>query len=267
MKKLLRKLTHRRFKSAEDLFSKRTLFGEINEFLRWHAISSDTQEYTLPFLSNPFRAKQEKESWSYRGALEYEYTEDHMDWDQAHDRFNLAYELLKDRISPDCKIFDVGCATGWFLERWREKGFHNLHGLDANAGTVEWANKNRPHLKIKYGFFGPPENDVECDLLIFFKTITRVAYSDGLFDAIARCANHYVYLGWMDNYKTLFLRDYHVGLAKKGFLCIEKRVVNERTDIPIGLPGADGPLFEKVGTAKNQTTFTCNYLFKRVEPR
>ena len=113
MKELLRKLTHRRFKSAEDFFSKRTSFGEINEFLRWHAISSDTQEYTLPFLSNPFRAKQEKETWSYRPALEYEYTEDHRDWEQAHDRFNLAYEFLKDRISPDCKIFDVGCATAW----------------------------------------------------------------------------------------------------------------------------------------------------------
>ena len=63
------RLTHRRFTSAEDYFRKRTRFGEINEFLKFQVISSDQDEYTLPFLTNPFRSRQEKGSWSHRPPL------------------------------------------------------------------------------------------------------------------------------------------------------------------------------------------------------
>ena len=260
------RLTHRRFTSAEDYFRKRTRFGEINEFFKFQVISSDQDEYTLPFLTSPVRSRREKGSWSHRPPLDYEYTNEHPERENALRHFDIAYDFVKDRVEPGCKIFDVGCAAGWFLERWRENGFKNLYGLDANTESVDWAHQHRPHLDIKQGFFGPPENDIECDLLVFFQTITRIPYEDRLFDAIDRCVRKYVLVAWVEDSLVLFSRDLHLNLAKKGFLCIEKRVVSDPGFIPIGMKGADGPLISKGPSEKYMPNFTSHFLFRRIEP-
>ncbi|MDP6603677.1 MAG: class I SAM-dependent methyltransferase [Rhodospirillales bacterium] len=198
-KSAIRHLTHRRFKSAEDYFRKRTRFGEINEFFKYQIISTDSEFYTLPFLANPFRAAKEKASWPDRQDLSYEYPDDEpakqgsgTRRSEALGHFAIAYDLVKDRVGADAVILDVGCNTGFFLEQFHNKGFTNLHGIEPQAKAVEYARRTRPYLMIKEGFFGPRQNDLPCDLLIFFQTITRVPYQERLFDAIARSARKYV---------------------------------------------------------------------------
>ena len=263
------RLTHRRFTSAEDYFRKRTRFGEINEFFKFQVISSDQDEYTLPFLLNPLRSRTEKSFWTKRSGsvLDYEYTANHPERQNALAHFDIAYGFVKDRIKPECKILDVGCSTGFFLDQWRGKGFTNLHGLDPHKAAVDWAHKHRPYLNIRHGFFGPRENDIECDLLVFFQTITRIPYEDKLFDAIDRCVKKYVLVAWVEDSLVLFTRDLHLNLAKKGFLCIEKHVVSDPGFRPIGTNGADGPLISKGPSGEYMPNFTSHFLFRRIEPR
>ncbi len=190
-------LTHRRFTSAEDYFRKRTRFGEINEFFKFQVISSDHDEYTLPFLTNPFRSRQEKGSWSHRLPLDYEYTNEHPERENALRHFDIAYDFVKDRVEPDCEILDVGCSTGFFLDQWHKKGFTNLHGLDPHEAAVDWAHEHRPHLDIKQGFFGPPENDIECDLLVFFKPLLGFHTKTGcLMPSTGARKNTFSWRGW-----------------------------------------------------------------------
>ena len=72
-------------------------------------------------------------------------------------------------------------------------------------------------------------------------------------------------------YHILAKKDPHIGLAKKGFICIEKHCVTEDASYtPIGLKGADGPMIvlgdRKKGT-ETQRNFRSFILFRRIEPR
>ena len=69
----------------------------------------------------------------------------------------------------------------------------------------------------------------------------------------------------LKNSLTLFSRDLHVNLAKKGFLYIEKRVVSDPGFIPIGMEGADGPLISKDPLGKYMPNFTSHFLFRRID--
>jgi SAM-dependent methyltransferase len=267
IRQLIWKFTHRQYASAEDYFRKRTKFCEFNEFVKYQAIASDADNYTLPFMTNPFRAIEEKNSWDERPSLDYEYSEDHFERDAALKHFEIVYEQLKDRVKPDEKILDVGCSTGFFLDQFAQKGFKNLHGLDPHKAAIDWGREMRPNLNLNVGFFGPKENDIKCDVLVFFQSITRVPYGDRLFDAIERCADKYVVIAWVEDSLTLFSRDFHVGLAKKGFLCIEKKVVSEKDFLPIGVEGADGPLVSIGPRGRYLPNYTSHFLFRRIEPR
>ncbi len=256
-------LSHRRYKSPADYFRKRTRFGEINEFVGFQVISSNSTHHTLPFLTNPFRSKVEKDSWNVRAPLDYEYP-DEGKRREALGHFEIAYDLVKDRIPNDAVIFDVGCSAGFFLEKWREKGFENLYGLDPLAGSVKYAQNHRPHLNIKTGYFGPEENDVPCDVLVFFQTVFRIPYEDQLFKAIERCARKYVLISWVEDGTNLFTRDLHVGLARTGFICIEKRVVSDDL-MPFGIEGADYPMIKENDDGDYIPSFVSHYLFRRVD--
>lgn len=144
-----------------------------------------------------------------------------------------------------------------------------MYGLDPQKIVIDFARKNRPFLTVKEGYFGPPENDVECDLLVFFQSITRVPYEDRLFEAISRCAKKYVLISWVEDSCTMFNRDFHVGLAKQGLMCIEKKVVNEEFK-PYGTKGtkgADGPMIVISEKGQRVPNFTSYFLFRRIEPR
>ena len=263
---LLRSISHRVYNSADDFFAKRTRFGEINEFFKYQIISSDSKRYTLPFLTNLFRSKIEKESWPEREDLEYDYEEGHPVREEAICNFNVAYAMLKDRISKNSAILDIGCSTGFFLEQWHKNGFSNLYGLDPQNAAIESGKKIRPYINFRQGFFGPKKYDIQCDLLTFFQTIFRVPYEDRLFDAIDRCTANYVLVAWVEDATNLFVRDIHAGMARNGFMCIEKRVLNLEFQ-PFCTSEKDSALLEKNENGDYIPLYTCYYLFRRIELR
>ena len=267
LRKFLHRFTHRPVKSAEDFWRKSILFGEINEFFKHPVFSIDTREHTLPFLTNPSWSKKEHERWRTLESMHYEYGDEN-DRVEADRRFEGLWKIIGPRLNKNWSIFDVGCNTGYFLQKFHDMGFCNLHGIDPQEKAVAYAREHRPHLDIQAGFFGPPKNDVVCDVLVMFKSIFRIPYQAGLFDAIDRCAKKYVILegiseGWN------FCRDVHVGLGKKGFMCIEKRVVN--LDLtPIGYSGIEEylillePLPDRPKSVQN---YFSNFVFRRIEPK
>lgn len=264
LRETVRALKNRRYKSADDLYRKRTRFGEINEFWKRLIIGSDVTHYSPPFLGNPMRSRDELRQWQDSQNLFYEY----LDPDrraEALRRFDFMYAMVKDRIGKDCRILDVGCNTGFFLDQWYQRGFRNLSGLDPQKTAVEYAHKNRPYLKVTEGYFGPKRFDIPCDLLVFFGSVSRVRYRDRLFDAFDRVVGKYALI-WVQESLDDFHRDLHVGFARKGFICIEKRVVSPEY-VPIGLPGADGPMFTINPNGTVNRLFHSHFLFRRVEPR
>lgn len=260
----IRSIKNRRYKSPEDLYRKRTRFGELNELFKRQIVNSDEYHYSPPLLGNPFRERGQLSQWQQSHDLFYEYLDEDRRA-EAIRRFEFMYGMVRDRIQADTKILDVGCNTGFFLEQWYQRGFTNLHGLDPSKVAVEYARKNRPYLKITEGYFGPRRFDIECDLLVFFGSIFRVPYGDRLFDALDRVINKYALI-WVQESLDDFNRDLHIGLARKGIVCIEKRVVSPNY-VPIGLEGADGPLvrFHENGSVTRE--FHSHFLFRRVEPR
>jgi len=260
----LRSLKNRRYKSPEDLYRKRTKYGETNEYFKRQLINSDDQRYSPLFLSNPRRESDQLSMWQGSDDMFYEY----LDADrraEAMRRFEFMYAMVADRIKPDTKILDVGCNTGFFLEQWHQRGFANLHGLDPATALVEYARENRPYLNVTEGYFGPKKFNIECDLLVFFGSIFRVPYGDRLFDALDRTINDYALI-WVQESLDDFNRDLHVGLARKGIVCIEKRVVDQEYR-PIGIDGVDGPLVKMNADGSFSRVFHSHFLFKRVEPR
>lgn len=259
----IKKCLQSRFKTTDELYRKRSRWGEINEMFGRQIISSDSFRYNIPFISNPLRGSGEKNKWLSSDTLFYEYQDDARRA-EALRRFEFMYTMVKDRISKDTKILDVGCNTGFFLDQWHQRGFTDLHGLDPQKVAVEYGRKHRPHLNIRHGFFGPKGNDIRCDLMVWFGSIFRVPYGDGLFEAIDRSARKYVLI-WVQESLDDFNRDLHVGLAKKGFLCIEKLTVTPDYQ-PIGLENTDGPLLE-LTEEKTKRNFHSHFLFRRIEPQ
>lgn len=260
----LRNIKNRRYASPDDLYRKRTRFGEINEFFKHQVIASDQLRYSPPFLGNPLRSRGEKKLWRESDTLFYEY----LDADrraEALRRFEFMFGMVKDRITPEDVILDVGCNTGFFLDQWYQRGFTRLHGIDPQKFAVAYAREHRPYLDIREGYFGPRQYDVPCDLLVFFGSVFRVPYRDRLFDAFDRVVRKYILI-WVQESLDDFNRDLHVGLAKKGFVCIEKRVVNPDY-VPIGLPGADGPMVRFTPDGGVERLFHSHFLFRRVEVR
>jgi len=210
----LRSLKNRRYKSPDDLYRKRTKYGEINEFFKRQIINSDDQRYSPPFLSNPIRERDQRSMWQESDDMFYEYLDDDRRA-EAMRRFEFMYEMVADRIKPDTKILDVGCNTGFFLEQWYQKGFKNLHGLDPATELVKYAQKNRPYMNVTEGYFGPKKFDIECDLLVFFGSIFRVPYGDRLFDALDRTINDYALI-WVQESLDDFGQKRHRVYRKTG---------------------------------------------------
>lgn len=283
---LVRKINFRPFKSPDEFWRKRVRFGQINEMVGRLIISSDGNGYTLPFLCNPFRESWEKEKhlnedeeFGKKMLTAYEYelaTENQRE--TARKAFDIAYDLVKDRIGKDDVIFDVGCSSGHHLQSFYKKGHQNLWGIDPVSATIEYGRELRPYINFRTGFFGPPENDVICDLMTWFGVISRIPYSAKLFKVIDRCVTKYVLIANVQEAADDFIRDYHYEMGKIGFICIEKRVLTgEETPfdgtvefLPIGTPGADGPLLE-LGNRKTgkdlRRLFRSFFLFRRIEPR
>ena len=187
------------------------------------------------------------------------------------------YDLIGDRVEKSDKILDVGCSAGYQLENFHARGFTNLWGIDPNPSAIELGRKLRPYINFVEGFFGSKENDIECDVMTWFDTIYRIPCEARLFDAIDRCAKKYVLITTQEALNDLY-RDLHVGLGKRGFVCIEKRTYTEDAKNkpsdedyrPFGTKGADGPMLklgEQRSNIPTQRLFRSFMLFRRVEPR
>ena len=269
LRKIIRTLVYRPFKSPDDLWRKRTRFGMWNEFLGFQAFASDDKGYNLPFISDPFAVWREQRNWLNAEHDTYDYPEpERQEW--ANRSFEFMYSLVEKRINKDDVILDVGCFAGYQMDNFAKKGFTNVWGIDLCKYAIEKGKKTRPHLNFVHGSFGDKKTDVICDLLVCFGSIHRVPYWQRIFNAIDRCANKYV-LMWIQEATDDFNRDAHVNLAKKGFICIEKRVVTDTEDYtPIGEEGGDGPMIV-LGDRNSGTLTQRNYrsymLFRRIEPR
>jgi len=268
IRKLIRSFLFTPFKSADDLWRKRARWGEINEFFKWQVFSSDESGYNPPFLSNPMNASKQQETWVKRTDDRYDFPEPERQ-EQSLKNFEFVYSMVKDRIAKDDVIYDVGINAGAKAEEFYNRGYTNLWGIDPMTSAIELGRKKRPYVNFIEGFFGDPKNDVVCDLLVCFGSIFRIPYGARLFDAMDRCASKYIVI-WVQEAIDDFNRDLHLGLAKKGFICIEKRVVQPDTYIPIGFEGADGPMLapgnRETGTPSQRNYRSC-FLFRRIEPR
>lgn len=276
----IKSMIFRQYNSVDDYWRKRVRWGEWNRILKHQWFISDGYGYNLPLLGNHFY---EKGKWTeYKNVSRlYEYSpgghlEHRRPWADA--MFEMMYNMIKYRVKKDDVILDVACNSGYQGENFHKKGFTNIWGIDPQKSAIEYAKKHRPFLNSIEGYFGLPEYDIICDLMVWFDSIARIPYSIDLFGAMDRSTTKYILITCMEAVND-FNRDYHVGLAKKGFVCIEKHVVTEEDknnfipDIefkPIGFEGSDGPMIilgDKDKNIPTQRKFRSFMLFRRVEPR
>ncbi len=55
---------------------------------------------------------------------------------QFRSGFENMYELMKNYISLNAKILDVGCGNGDFLRYLQKKGYNHLYGLDPSSEAI-----------------------------------------------------------------------------------------------------------------------------------
>lgn len=274
----LAKLRRKPYSSAKDLWIKRTKLGQINEAFKMQVFSTDDRMYTrFPFINNFMRDFTRNKQYINHSQVHYDYDEGgeiHFRREWAMKTFNLTYNLIKDYVGKDDRILDVCAGTGWQLAQFYERGYHNLVGIEADKVQVDFAAKTRPNLKIVNKFFGPPENDIECDCMTWFDSISRIPFHFRLFDAIDRCAKKFVVINTQEASNDLY-RDPHYNLAKRGFMLLEKRTVTEddknkssHDDFkPFGTIGMKRPLLELGSPEKGTETkrlFRSVCLFMRV---
>ena len=253
----MKKFRNNYFKSNADSFSKRKFFGFVNNFFKMHIISFGTKYYHLPFMSTLGAGNRHKESWVNREVL-YEYTnEKHSEYSKEKNEYNFNKNWLPmfiDRVDCNNSILDVGCNSGYNLSLFYDKGFHDLYGIDPQKSAVEFIKKNRGYINITEGYFGPLENDVRADCVIFIGSIDRIPYSSDLFDAINRCAKKYVFIS-TGEFVENFPRDWHFEMARIGFICIEKVTAEDDGDKTKRFDGTFSGDLKKIGS---------NYMFSRI---
>lgn len=222
---------HRHYANAAELWAKKTKLGQINEAFGMQVFSSDGERYThIPFLNNILRDWTRNQQYTAKGGHGiYDYDEgSHLyyrrEW--AEKTFNLTFDLIKNYVSKEDRILDCCCGSGWQMDQFYVRGYTNIIGIDADAAQVAYAKEKRPHLEIVPGFFGPKKNDISCDVMLWFDSISRIPYHFRLFDAIDRCARKFVVINSQEACNDCY-RDPHYNLAKKGFMLLEKRTVTE----------------------------------------
>jgi len=265
----------RRFESPSDMWATKTKNGQFNEMVGIQAYSSTTEVTTrIPFLNNIFRDWTRNRQYkvpSMHGTYDYDdgtQREHRQEW--AKKVFNLTFDIMKHYVAPEDRILDVCCGSGWQMDQLHKRGYTNVVGIDADAAQLDYARKKRPHLELVNSFFGPKENDISCDTMLWFDSVSRIPYHFNLFDAIDRCARKFVIINSQEACNDAY-RDPHYNLAKRGWMLLEKRTVTEddkntsgNDDFkPFGTIGMDRPIIDlSVLPAKRLFRSVC--LFMRV---
>jgi len=89
---------------------------------------------------------------------------------QRRKMYALEYNLLKNILSRNSKVLDVGCSGGYFLEFFKMDR-HDCAGIEFGKAAAEEASKKFP---IYYGNFPEIEIVNEFDLIIFRGVIEHV---------------------------------------------------------------------------------------------
>lgn len=257
IKTAARRVTLRTFSSATDAYKRGTAFARINGFFRRRVIQFNNNGYIVPMTSNPFHRQSEPERWSQVDSI-YEYPEeDGSDYLRAENKFKMVLKLIENRVTKDQWVFDVGCNSGYVLGMFHDHGYSNLCGVDPVPDAIAYAHEKRPYLSktVKLGPFGPKQSDMLAHLITFFDSADRIPYDAGLFEAIDRCSLDYVVIGTGELNEN-FPRNWVYEMSRKGFICLEKRVVDSH-----GHPIGDNYVNE------TPLDFWSLFLFRRIEPR
>jgi SAM-dependent methyltransferase len=229
----MKKIRYNYFKSKSDSFSKRKLFGLINNFFNAHIFAFSTKFYHMPFMASLGIGNSHAKSWIDREVI-YEYTDEKNAFlsKEKNDYYfnNVWLPLFIDRVDYGDSILDIGCNSGYNLSLFYNKGFQDLYGIEPQKSAVEFIKKNRHYINISEGFFDASNNSISADCLIFIGSIDRIPYSSRLFDMIDKCAKKYVFISTSEFVEN-FPRDWHYEMARIGFICVEKVTTLEEKNI------------------------------------
>lgn len=101
-------------------------------------------------------------------------------------RYHQIYEFIKNSISFNDVILDIGCAAGGFLKYLHNKGYKNLNGVDVSKSYVQ-ANANQNEYKVKYGTAEAlPFKDGTFDLVMMDQVLEHVVDPNNVFNEVNR---------------------------------------------------------------------------------
>jgi SAM-dependent methyltransferase len=90
-------------------------------------------------------------------------------------RYNQIYNLISKYIKNDCRVLDVGCAMGGFLDYLQLKGLKNLSGIDPVAKYVKTAKEKNTH-DVRIGVAeSMPFADKIFDLVVMDQVMEHLA--------------------------------------------------------------------------------------------
>jgi len=173
-------------------------------------------------------------------------------------RYDQQYKFIADYIKEDCRILDVGCAMGGFLNYLSTKGVKNLAGIDPIEKYIDYAKKNSNH-NIKNGSVESiPFSDKVFDILVMdqvmehvtspvqaFREAKRVLVDGGLLSISVPDASRY-YENYFFDFFWFLIREHiqhydlgHLKLlaAREGFELVafnrsDNPIVNEKMVLP-----------------------------------
>ena len=105
----------------------------------------------------------------------------------AHDRARIAAQAdrIRQRISADARILDLGCAGGGLLLALRERGCHNLAGIDGAAACITAiANQGIIAIEARLSALGTAGLRPEYDLIILSHVLEHVVDLQPLLQAV-----------------------------------------------------------------------------------
>jgi len=225
---LIGRFTRLSFKGPADALKKGSVFARINGFFGRTIVSFSGESYGLGLIGNPFNRNSLNNHFvKTQGVIEHDNSSDPTRI-FGKGKFDFVWSFIEGRIEKHERILDVGCNGGFNLGHFHDLGFTDLYGIEPSLNAVKHAHEHRPYLKetVKQGFFGSKEMNIQAKLVMFMDSADRVPYHAGLFEAIDKCAGEYVFIGTGELWET-YPRDWVYEMARKGFLCIEKRVVGE----------------------------------------
>lgn len=92
----------------------------------------------------------------------------------------LNFERLRQWLSPDSRILDLGCGYGRALGILSENGYQNLIGLDPAPAMVAAARERFPAITFEqFSFPHLPLEDASVDATLLFSVLTCVPTDEG----------------------------------------------------------------------------------------